>query len=176
MILISIVLFIGIYIWTRAKTFSLFFFLPATFFHELAHFTISFFTLGRPKKISLLPRRSEKGWVLGYVESHNLNWINGSLITLAPLLLLPLAFFYLELSASEENLLFIFLKGYVIANLILGMTPSPTDFKIAFKHPLMIFVGVGVGVYFWREILDYFLVYDFGWLFLDLKWIPTVVF
>jgi len=122
--------------------------LPATFFHELTHFMVSFILFGKPKKISIIPKRSENGWTLGYVESHNLNWLNQSFVALAPFLLFPLFIFFLEYSLEEQNLYYLILKGYILANLLYGTMPSSVDFKLAIQKPFPVILLIIIFVYF----------------------------
>ncbi len=110
--------------------------LPGTFFHELAHYMVSLFLLGDPRKLSIIPRRvSDNAWVLGYVESYNLRWWNQALVAVAPLLLFP-AFLYFGKQFLEENsFLMLLLDGYILGNLLYGMTPSIPDLKMALQKP-----------------------------------------
>ena len=99
---------------------------------------VRFILFGKPKKFSIIPKRSENDWTLGYVESHNLNWFNQSFVSLSSLLLFSLFIFFLEYSLNEFNLYYLIFKGYILANLLYGMTPSSTDFKLAFQKPFPI--------------------------------------
>lgn len=152
----SIIGFILLYKFLERK--SLFFlfsiYLPATYFHELAHFFVSFFMLGRPKKFSVLPKRTENGWTLGFVESYGLNWFNTSFVALAPAFLLPLCFLFFEYSLNETVWYWILLKGYLCANLLLGMKPSSSDFELAMRRPIPIIIFLlGLGYYLLGDLI-----------------------
>ncbi len=149
----SILLFLILYKLIRRRELFLFsIFLPATYFHELAHFVVSFFLLGKPKKFSVFPTRTENGWILGYVESHNLNWFNTSFVALAPLLLLPIFFFLLEYSLKGDVWFFLIFKAYICANLLLGMKPSRSDFQLALRRPIPIILLITYFVYLYTTI------------------------
>lgn len=117
--------------------------LPATFFHELAHFIISAFLNGKPSKLSIIPKKENNGWTLGYVISNNSTWYNQCFISLAPFLLLPLSIYCLDLIIQEQNLIKLSLYGYLIGNLIEGAMPSSSDFKSAIKAPWPILLLIG---------------------------------
>lgn len=149
----STLLFLILYKLLKEKEFLLFsIFLPATYFHELAHFVISFFLLGKPKKFSVLPQRTEKGWILGYVESHNLTWWNTAFVALAPLLLLPATLLFIEYSLREDVWFLLIFKAYICANLLLGMKPSRSDFQLALRRPIPIILIFCYFVYLYTTI------------------------
>jgi len=114
--------------------------LPATLFHELMHFIVSLFTFGMPRKISIFPEKSDNGYTLGYVESYNVRWYNGLLIGLAPLLLIPIDFYFFKLYLiNETNIYYILVKGYIAATLLEGSIPSITDIKLAISKSFYLF-------------------------------------
>lgn len=129
---------------------SLFIFitLPSTFFHELSHFIVSLVTLGRPVSFTIIPRRSENGWTLGSVASANSVWYNQGLISMAPFLLLVIAYYALiniDLLSLYINK---YILGYLIANLIIGSIPSIPDFKLAIKKPFLFIVIIVYGWFY----------------------------
>jgi len=109
-----------------------------TIFHELAHLLVSVITNGRPTRVSLLPKRQrdENGKVvginLGYVISSNIKFYNVALISLAPLLLLPLSYYiYLNFfTYVEQNIFTILLYIFIIISLLFSSIPSNVDFKL----------------------------------------------
>lgn len=107
-----------------------------TFFHELAHLLISLLMFGKPTKVSLLPSKTEKGYQLGYVESSNIRWYNALPISLAPLLLLVLAFYFNKLFFVyvDENIYTYIAYLFIIITLIENAIPSGQDFKVAFSN------------------------------------------
>lgn len=123
----------------KGKYYSLFLIaLPATLFHELAHYVISYITFGKPVKFSIIPKKEENGWTLGYVSSTNLRWDNQALVALAPFLLLPGMYYVLEYAGKETIWYFLCVYGYILANFLHGAIPSSVDFKLAFKKPIPI--------------------------------------
>lgn len=113
----------------------IFFNLPATVAHELAHWLVAQVTRSRPGFPSLWPRRNEKGWVLGSVTFSASFWSAG-LVALAPLLVLgPLSVWGLWLRAkgqpADE-----FLAGVGFAYTLWGSIPSSSDWALAAKYPL----------------------------------------
>lgn len=103
--------------------------------HELLHCAVGFFLGARPLSISFFPVRSETGWTLGSVSFERLNVWNAAFISLAPLLLYPIAavmFFQLmNLLESGRYLSWIFC-GYMVASLIQSGTPSIVDLRVGF--------------------------------------------
>jgi hypothetical protein len=62
-------------------------FLPGTFIHELSHFITALFLLVPVGKIKLLPEIEERGIKLGSVLIGKTDFVRGSLIGLAPLII-----------------------------------------------------------------------------------------
>lgn len=125
--------------WTR-RLFWLFsaLVLPGTLAHETCHLLLGLLFNGRPTRISLLPHREAKGWVMGSVAFANLRWYNGFFIGMAPLLLLPLAYWLMLWRVGlgpgfrwQEAL-----AVYLIANLVYAALPSWTDLKVAARSPV----------------------------------------
>lgn len=131
--------------------------LPATFFHELAHFIISAFLNGKPSKLSIIPSREENGWTLGYVVSNNSTWYNQCFISLAPFLLFPLAIYGLEFFILEHNIIKLFFYGYILGNLIEGSMPSSSDFSSAMKAPIPIILILSYVIYSNYDLLISFI-------------------
>jgi hypothetical protein len=109
------------------------FFISVTL-HELMHYIVSLLTFGKPIKFSILPKRDEEGWVLGSVVSSNVNFINAPLISLAPLLLLVIAYivFLNFFSFVEINFINIVVYYFLLYILISNSIPSFQDIKVAF--------------------------------------------
>lgn len=114
--------------------------LPATLFHELAHYIISYITYGKPNKLSIIPKKEGNSWTLGYVTSTNLRWDNQAIVSLAPLLLFPGIYYVLDYALKETVWYFLCVYGYVLANFIQGAIPSSVDLKLAIKKPLPILI------------------------------------
>lgn len=125
----------------KGKYYSLFLIaLPATLFHELAHYVISYITYGKPNKLSIIPKKEGNGWTLGYVTSTNLRWDNQAIVALAPLLLFPGIYYVLDYALKETVWYFLCVYGYILANFIQGAIPSSVDLKLAIKKPIPIIV------------------------------------
>lgn len=137
---IFVILFIFKFL-KKSYFFFSFFSLFSTIMHEAMHFLVSLFMNGQPSKFSVLPRKTENGYILGYVESRNVTWYNGFFIGLAPFLLLPLAYLFLKNDLIyEKDLIFILLKSYIVASLIEGSIPSITDFLLVIKKSFILFL------------------------------------
>lgn len=112
-----------------------------TFFHELTHLIASFLTNGKPRWFSILPSKNidEKSgrvsYTLGYVLSKNIRWYNVFIISMAPLLLLPLSFYVYEnfFSYVDENLYSYIVYVFIIISLLFSSVPSGIDFSNVFK-------------------------------------------
>src|SRR5438128_1601691 len=61
--------------------------LPGTIAHELMHLVLQ----AKPRAFSIWPRRNSNDWTLGSVAFGNIGLLNGAFVTLAPLLLVPVA-------------------------------------------------------------------------------------
>ena len=120
--------------------------------HELAHFIVALVTNGKPRGLSLIPEQTVNGVVLGKMLSANTRWYNGTLIALAPLLLWGLAYWvFFTFVLQETNTLVLAVKIYLLASLIEGGLPSPSDFRLAAKYaavPLLITAAIAALIYF----------------------------
>jgi hypothetical protein len=113
----------------------MFFVVPGTIAHELAHYLVAILTGGRPEPISLWPKRSsDGGWVMGSVAFHA-NQFNGTLVALAPLYLLPLFAWWCSLQYADASPLAAALWGYLTAVTLYSAWPSAIDWKISFRYP-----------------------------------------
>lgn len=120
----------------RFYLFSLFA-LPSTFMHELTHFLAAIVTWGKPVGFSLLPQRGATGYQLGQVTIANPTWFNRGLISLAPLLLVPLTLVVLQgLVPVRVTFWPGILYAYLLASMIYGCFPSRTDWRMATKSPI----------------------------------------
>ena len=112
--------------------------LPGTLAHETCHLVLGLLMNGRPASFNLVPRRDGKGWIMGSVAFGNLRWYNAFFIGMAPLLLLPLAWWLMTWRLGlgvawrwQEAL-----AVYLIANLVYAALPSWVDVKAAAKSPV----------------------------------------
>jgi len=112
--------------------------------HEFCHYIVALLLNGKPKFPSLIPRRQtfyQNGfkhtyWILGYVESRNINSFNAFFIGLAPVIILfPLAFFiythfFIWFELNPKNLfIFYFLEFLILYNAL----PSKKDIEVSLK-------------------------------------------
>ena len=112
--------------------------LPGTLAHELSHWLLGLFLNGQPSSFNLLPRREGRGWIMGSVSFANLRWYNAFFIGMAPLLLLPLAYWALAWRLGLRPTLR-WQEGvavYLIANLVYACLPSWMDVKAAARSPI----------------------------------------
>ena len=101
--------------------------------HELMHLVVGLLLFAKPININLLPKRGAQGWILGSVSFTNLTIFNAVFVSLAPLLLLPIAvfIFYKGMLPLVETQQYgwLVLAGYGAATLLFNAWPSSTDFK-----------------------------------------------
>ena len=123
--------------------------------HELAHFVVALVTNGKPRGLSLIPEQTLNGVVLGKMLSANTRWYNGTVIALAPLLLWALAYgFFFTFVLKEANPWLLGIKIYLLASLIEGGLPSPSDFRLGARYslvPLAILGAAAAAFYFGQD-------------------------
>lgn len=143
-IIISVILFIFKIMKRRFFLFSLIT-LPSTIMHESMHYISSLLLLGKPSKFSIFPKKTDTGYTMGYVISNNMNWMNGFIISMAPLFLLPIGFvFYTHYIIGETNMVTLVLKIYLLASMLDGCIPSRQDLKLAVLHPIGLVLIIGL--------------------------------
>ncbi|MBR2136344.1 MAG: hypothetical protein IJ852_00080 [Alphaproteobacteria bacterium] len=109
--------------------------IPGTILHELAHFLIGFLLNAQPTSFSLFPKKSGNAYVTGSVSFRHIKFYNAFPSAMAPLLLLPIAYwfdkyYFANVHTTVWNYLFyVLLQTVLIENAI----PSHTDFKVAFS-------------------------------------------
>lgn len=118
--------------------------LPATLLHELSHLIVAFVTGGRPAGFSIIPTPRlvtladgsvRRSWVLGAVTIRNAGIIASLPTGLAPLLLVPLAWFlyhhwFAWFPADLPHTISLYLVVYLCAA---GSVPSTQDLRVAFS-------------------------------------------
>ena len=138
--------------------------LPGTLLHELAHLLVGFITGGRPAGFTIIPRRAtgittdgsaRRVWVLGSVTITNPSVIAAFPCGIAPLLLLPSAWFlYRTWFVWFPPDLFHTLLMYVAVVICCGSSlPSAQDVTVAFSRPLgvLLYGALGAGTWLiWR--------------------------
>ena len=107
--------------------------LPGTLLHEVSHVVMGLLSFGRPTGISLIPRRSVSGYVLGSARFANVRWYNGCFIGLSPLFMLAAAAWLLGWRITSQPAFHVeeLLWVYFIASLAYGGIPSWQDIKVA---------------------------------------------
>lgn len=129
--------------------------LPATILHELTHFIISLLTGGKPKGFSIIPKKNTDGsYTMGSVTSYNVTWWNGFLIGLAPLLLIPISYFYLKYYIIEiKDFKLLAINLFIIASMLEGSIPSSVDLKLSFQKSYIVLLGIliSLGFYFLKN-------------------------
>ena len=128
--------------------------LPSTFFHECMHFLVALASKGRPVAMSLIPHRTDDGYHLGHVQVSNITWYNAGLIGLAPLLLIPLAWWLLTQQMPRRPAFWPgLIWGYLLASMVYGSLPSGSDLRIAWRAPLAtlgILALIPLALFVWR--------------------------
>ncbi|HWQ07561.1 MAG TPA: hypothetical protein VN436_00560, partial [Holophaga sp.] len=121
--------------------------LPGTFCHELCHLCIGGLLNGQPAHFTIWPRRGERSWTMGSVSFSHVRWYNAFFMGMAPLLLLPAAYWLLAWRLGEHPA-FAWREGlwlYLLANLVHASLPSWQDCRVAFRSPVgWVLLGAGV--------------------------------
>lgn len=129
--------------------------LPSTFAHEAMHYLVAWLGGGRPTGFSIRPRRLADGYHLGQVVTRNATWYNQGPISLAPLLLIPLAYWAMRHLPPRLPLGHGVAYAYVMAALLYGSLPSGPDWRLAWQAPagtlaaLALYGGGIYGVMVW---------------------------
>jgi len=135
----AVVVMLALFNWSRRFfwVFSLLV-LPGTLAHELCHLLLGLLLNGQPAGFNLIPRRSGRGWEMGSASFSHMTWYNAFFVGMAPLLLLPAAYFLLRWRLGgvpvfgwQEAL-----AVYLIANLAYASLPSWQDCRIAARSPI----------------------------------------
>lgn len=123
--------------------------IPGTILHESMHYIVGLITNARPTSFDLFPRKDGFGnYIMGSVGFMNVTSYNAIPAALAPLLLLPMGFYfnrwYFQFADITlcNYLLYILLQTVIIENAV----PSATDFKVGFSFPLGILLYGAIGV------------------------------
>jgi len=148
------------------KMWSVFF--VGTFMHELAHFLVSFLTLGFPYKFSVIPKKNKDNnnlFTMGHVKSFNTKWYNVAIISMAPLLLLATSYFVNKyfFTYCEATALNFFIWVFLMVSLIFSSIPSSVDFKNVIRGNFMLNL---IGMFIFPVF--YFVLYYIGvveWIF-----------
>lgn len=116
--------------------------LPFTLMHETAHFIVALVTGGRPSSLSVWPRRTAGGWVLGSVTAVP-TILSAAPTALAPLGWLVIGFYVMK--AWDLRPLWVpeYLVVVVLYACSAACTPSRQDIKAALKNPLSLFLWLG---------------------------------
>lgn len=141
-------------LWIRLFRHRLFLFwilaLPGVVLHELAHWIAALVSFGQPGAPHIIPKRISKGnWMLGHVQCGNVHWWNGWIIGLAPLCLLPLGAWLIEV--ASRSLSYGLWSWTAIAPALLAgecwveAWPSRMDWQVAAKSwPVLGIIGLGI--------------------------------
>jgi hypothetical protein len=104
--------------------------LPGTALHESSHFAVAWLLGGEPSLPSLIPTRMERGWRLGEVR-FRAGPFRSIFIGTAPLLLAPLALWWIVTVLSEVRWPWYPMGAWVAAALLQASWPSPADWRLA---------------------------------------------
>jgi hypothetical protein len=113
--------------------------LPGTFAHELAHFIVAFVLGAHPSLPNVIPKRTERGWLLGSV-AFRAGYFRALPIALAPLALAPLALWWAGTFLHSASWPLYCVQLWVVAALVTASLPSTTDLKLAL--PALVVVAV----------------------------------
>lgn len=122
--------------------------LPGTLAHELAHFVAALLLKGRPRTISLVPRKQKDGSLTLGAVTFEPRWWNGAFIALAPLAWLPAAWLFTSEWLPGQPLHLRIPGGYLIACLLANGWPSAQDWRVALEYPagLVVILAVITGL------------------------------
>ncbi len=109
---------------------------PSTLAHETMHFVVALILGGKPSTMQLWPKRQGNNYALGQVVVRNSTRFNIGPIALAPLLLIPLAWYVLRYVPAKPSWLQVLLWGAIIGSLLYGSLPSGADWRLAWRAPL----------------------------------------
>jgi hypothetical protein len=122
--------------------------LPGTLAHELAHFVVAFVLGARPTLPNVIPKRTDRGWLLGSVP-FRAGYARRLPIALAPLVLAPLALWWAGTFLHAASLPMYCMHVWIVAALVTASLPSTADLKLAL--PALVVVGVIVlGIWIFR--------------------------
>ena len=119
--------------------------LPGTLAHEFAHFIVAFALRARPSWPSLIPHRTERGWLLGSVAFHA-GYLRRLPIAMAPFALAPLALWLAKTLLHSAPWSLYAVYAWIVAALLTASFPSPADFKLAWPA-LLVLGAIGLGVW-----------------------------
>lgn len=134
--------------------------LPGTLLHEVAHLLVAFLAGGKPAGFTIVPHRAvgvtadgspRRLWVLGSVTITNPSPLAALPSGLAPLLLLPLAWFlyrnwFVWFPLDLPHTLLMYLSVVVCCS---GSLPSSQDVAVAFSRPSGLLLYVTLGSCLW---------------------------
>jgi hypothetical protein len=120
--------------------------LPGTIAHELMHVVVGLVLRAKPQAFSIWPRRGSHGWTLGSVAFGNIGLLNGAFVTLAPLLLLPVAWLCLvdvivPLWVADRWGWWLG-GGYLAATALFAALPSFQDLRVG-APSILLYVAAG---------------------------------
>ena len=106
-----------------------------TFFHEATHYIVAFVLGCRPKGFTIIPKKVNGDWLLGSVTITRGRSLHLIVVSLAPLLLLPLAFYFERYFFYYAPLNYgtIIIYYFCLVNLLVSSLPSSIDFKVAYQ-------------------------------------------
>lgn len=134
------------------------------FFHELAHAMVGFILRAKPDKFVIIPSsitnsNGKKMYVLGHVDCTNLRWYNAFPVSLAPIILLCVAYGiekYYWYFVPTQTLFYELLYVYLLITFILNAMPSSVDIKEGFRNIFGIILWVCIIVLFLKWFLQNF--------------------
>lgn len=131
--------------------------LPGTIAHELAHLAVALLTDARPVSLSVWPKRQGRVWQFGAIEMTNANLLNAAFVSMAPLLLLPLAWLLIELAGmywAQARYSHSAGLAYLAATSLFAAIPSIDDFKLGWRSMMFyatLVGGIVAAAIYWKE-------------------------
>ena len=123
--------------------------LPGTVAHEFAHWLVALVLGARPQFPRLVPERTAHGWRLGSVRFQP-GMFRAVPIVLAPLALLPLAWWWTLAWVEPAGGPLRALHAWLAASLLSGSLPSRADFRIAVPALAILAALAGLALLLWR--------------------------
>jgi hypothetical protein len=118
--------------------------LPGTLCHELCHFCVGLVTGAAPSSLTIVPRRTGRGWDLGSVTLMRVRWYNAAPAALAPVMLLaiPVAVAWYRTRPGWHFAPLDLALAFLLAPQFLSFWPSASDWRLAMRSwPYLLLAG-----------------------------------
>ncbi len=151
---------LAVLIHVLTSTHPLFFLLalPGTICHELCHFCVGMVTGAAPSSLSIVPRRTARGWDLGSVTLMRVRWYNAAPSALAPLALclIPIAVAAWRTQPGWRFEPVDLALAFALAPQFLSFWPSPSDWRLSIRSwPYLVMLSLAGWLWFHPELFQF---------------------